>query len=313
MQNNDRSLQTIKNIQTTATYQSDPLQKVVIQRANTIQTIPTTTILSTRLNSTNNTVSVASTNRIKSCKIGELTVTKSSPYASSTVYFKVSDSKNVGYFHWSYLDSYSEPGHNSASGGNISRLHAHSYSHAGTFRPVLYAYASLEAFKARQSCDSKSLSLTIKPKPEIIQKNGWQWPTKGKIISKVGMRHQPVTGEYRMHQGIDIQNVKGTRVNAARDGRVVATNSACHSSASNCGGGYGNYVVIRHSNGLYSIYAHLLRINTRVGENVSAGEKIGEMGNTGLTHTVHLHFGIGPTLWVNSNVKDPLKVLPASR
>ena len=127
------------------------------------------------------------------------------------------------------------------------------------------------------------------------------------------MRHQPVTGEYRMHQGIDIQNTKGTRINAARDGKVVATNSACHSSASNCGGGYGNYVVVRHSNGLYSIYAHLSHVNAHVGENVSAGEKIGEMGNTGLTHTVHLHFGIGPTIWVNSNVKDPLKVLPANR
>jgi len=155
--------------------------------------------------------------------------------------------------------------------------------------------------------------VVIKSRPEIIQKNGWQWPAQGKIISVVGMRHQPVTGEYRMHQGIDIQNAKGSRISAARNGRVVATNSACRASASNCGGGYGNYVVIKHYNGLYSIYAHLSRVNAYIGENVSAGEKIGEMGNTGLTHSVHLHFGIGPTIWVNNNVKNPLKLLPTNR
>jgi murein DD-endopeptidase MepM/ murein hydrolase activator NlpD len=145
---------------------------------------------------------------------------------------------------------------------------------------------------------------------EQVNNNGWFWPSKGKVTSVVGMRHQPVTGEWRMHQGIDIKYNKGSRINAARTGKIVATNSTCHKSRSNCGGGYGNYVVIKHGNGLYSIYAHLSKINTRVGTRVSAGDKIGEMGNTGLTKDTHLHFGIGPTIWVNSNVRNPLSLLP---
>jgi murein DD-endopeptidase MepM/ murein hydrolase activator NlpD len=231
-------------------------------------------------------------------------------YAPSTVNFTVTSSKNVGYLHWSYIDSYSPPEHNSASGDNITRVHSHTYSHQGTFKAVLYAYTSFDTFKTKQPCDSKTVTVIVRQQPAVAIKNGWQWPTEGKVISGVGMRVQPVTGQYRMHQGIDIQNVKGTRINAARDGHVVATNSACHSSASNCGGGYGNYVVIRHSDGLYSIYAHLSKVDAHVGEIVSGGQKIGEMGNTGLTYTVHLHFGIGPTIWVNYNVLNPLKVLP---
>ena len=146
--------------------------------------------------------------------------------------------------------------------------------------------------------------------PSAQAKSQWQWPTEGKVISKPGMRHQPVTGEYRMHHGIDIRNKKGTLIFSARSGRVVAINRSAHHSASNEGGGYGNYVVIRHSNGQYSIYAHLSKVLTKVGRRVSGGELIGKMGNTGLTHTVHLHFGIGPTLWVNQNTINPLKVLP---
>lgn len=243
------------------------------------------------------------------CRIGEVMVEKGT-YAPSNVSLSTRGNKNVGYFHISFMDAYSAKGHQSASGANLVKAHAHEYKKPGTYKPVIYAYLSEEGFRAHQPCDTKIIVFTLKEKPEVVQKNGWQWPAEGKVISVVGMRHQPVTGVYRMHQGIDIANKKGTRINAARNGRVVATNSACRSSASNCGGGYGNYVVLHHNNGLYSIYAHLSKVNVRYGQNVVAGQKVGEMGNTGLTHTVHLHFGIGPTIWVNQNVKDPLKLLP---
>lgn len=141
--------------------------------------------------------------------------------------------------------------------------------------------------------------------------NKWQWPTTGKIISVPGMRHQPVTGEYRMHHGVDIANEKGTKIYAARTGRVVGVNRSARRSSSNEGGGYGNYVIIRHRAGLYSIYAHLKKdVVARKGQWVHAGDLLGYMGMTGLTNTVHLHFGIGPTYWVNTRTLDPRDVLP---
>jgi len=198
--------------------------------------------------------------------------------------------------------------------GNASTATAKSstsyvYKTQGNYRVTLKAYASETSFKKNEACFSKTFTVTVKKK-EAPKETGWVWPTTGRITSVVGMRYQPVTGEWRMHQGIDIANSKGTTIVAARDGVVVATNLSCRTTRSNCGGGYGNYVVIKHSNGLYSIYAHLSKVNTRVGTKENAGHKIGEMGNTGLTKETHLHFGIGPTLWVNQNVKNPLKLLP---
>lgn len=146
--------------------------------------------------------------------------------------------------------------------------------------------------------------------PTVATASTWVWPAKGKVISKFGMRHQPVTNEWRMHNGIDIANKKGTPIVASRGGKVVAINKSARHSSSDEGGGYGNYVVIRHKKGLYSIYAHLSKVSVKTGQSVKQGQKLGKMGNTGLTKTVHLHFGIGPNKWVNRNAKDPLKLLP---
>ncbi len=234
------------------------------------------------------------------CKLGKIKV--SSAYAKNKVTFVHQNDKNVRFYHWSFGDPKSKP-HASASGSRLS--YTHTYDKVGTYTATVYGYASEADFKAGKPCASKKVTIKVKK-----QETGWVWPTTGTITSKVGMRVQPVTGVYRMHQGIDIKNSKGTKIVAARDGKVVATNGACTASRSNCGGGYGNYVVIKHSNGLYSIYAHLSKVNTKVGRTISAGQKIGEMGSTGLTTDVHLHFGIGPTLWVNQNVKNPLNLLP---
>ncbi len=152
--------------------------------------------------------------------------------------------------------------------------------------------------------------LGIMALPSVASASIWEWPAQGKVISKPGMRHQPVTGEWRRHNGIDIANKKGTKIYAARGGKVVAVNRKARHSASNEGGGYGNYVVIRHKNGLYSIYAHLSKVSVKKGQRVKQGKMLGKMGKTGLTKTVHLHFGIGPKMWVNWHTKNPLKLLP---
>lgn len=100
-------------------------------------------------------------------------------------------------------------------------------------------------------------------------------PRAGPINSKFGWR------DGRMHKGIDINLNKGDAVVAAFDGMVrIARNK----------GGFGNVVIIRHYNGLETVYAHLSRIKVKPGQVVQSGQLIGLGGSTGHSSGPHLHF-----------------------
>ena len=101
-------------------------------------------------------------------------------------------------------------------------------------------------------------------------------PFKGRVTSKFGYRWG------RMHKGIDIDLVTGDPVVAAFDG-VVRISKYNH-------GGFGHYVMIRHYNGLETIYGHLSKRLVECNQTVRAGELIGLGGNTGRSTGSHLHF-----------------------
>jgi len=215
--------------------------------------------------------------------------------APAEIKFVCEGEKNIGYFRWSFGDKYSTDGRNTASGPNPRTYHT--YSKGGTYHVAVYGYATNEDFEKNVIADSRALDIIIGA--PVISPTGWIWPTDGRITSRIGWRWG-----YEMHEGIDIANRLGTPIVAARDGVVAKTNT------SGWGGGYGKYVVIRHADGYYSIYGHLNRVMAKKGDHVLAGEKIGEMGTTGRSTGVHLHFGIGPTIMVDRNVQNPLKLLP---
>jgi murein DD-endopeptidase MepM/ murein hydrolase activator NlpD len=101
-----------------------------------------------------------------------------------------------------------------------------------------------------------------------------------------------------MHTGIDLANGIGTRVTAARSGRVVYVDQA---SAA-----YGRMVIIDHGMGFRTLYGHLNSYSVQVGQWVETGQTIGRMGNTGRSTGSHLHFSvIRNGLW-----EDPLLHLP---
>ena len=87
--------------------------------------------------------------------------------------------------------------------------------------------------------------------------------------------------------GIDIGGVRGTPIHAAADGAVIVARGG---GAWN--GGYGNYVVISHSNGSQTLYSHLRSVIATAGQSVVSGQVIGYMGATGRATGVHLHFEI---------------------
>lgn len=97
-----------------------------------------------------------------------------------------------------------------------------------------------------------------------------------------GKRTQGIHG----HNGVDIGSSLGTTIRAAAGGKVIIA------KGSGWNGGYGNYVVISHANGMQTLYAHLNSVSVSAGQTVSQGNTIGTMGNTGQSTGVHLHFEV---------------------
>lgn len=102
-------------------------------------------------------------------------------------------------------------------------------------------------------------------------------PRVGPVNSKFGWR------DGRMHKGIDINLHKGDAVVAAFDGMVRIAHAK---------GAYGNVVIIRHYNGLETVYAHLSKMKVKPGQIVLAGQLIGLGGSTGRSSGPHLHFEV---------------------
>ena len=104
-----------------------------------------------------------------------------------------------------------------------------------------------------------------------------------RVSSNFGWRTHPISGKKSFHDGVDIAASHGTGVYAYSAGTV---------SFAGWNGGYGKVIYIDHGNGLQTRYAHLSAISVRVGERVSAGEKLGAVGSTGNSTGAHLHFEV---------------------
>jgi len=123
------------------------------------------------------------------------------------------------------------------------------------------------------------------------------WPARGPISSPFGYRSNPFTSARTFHSAIDIVLNRGTSVKAVRDGVTADTGYNAV---------FGNYVIIRHSGGFQSLYAHLDAILVKKGASVNQGDVIGRSGNTGQSTGPHLHF----SLFLNGKAVDPRKYLP---
>ena len=126
------------------------------------------------------------------------------------------------------------------------------------------------------------------------------WPSYCTYISsRQGPRVHPITGEYKNHGGTDIAASYGSAIYAADSGRVV-------SSSDGWNGGWGNYVMIDHGNGMQTLYAHMSSRAVSVGQTVSRGQTIGYVGSTGMSTGPHLHF----EMYVNGSRIDPQTKYP---
>ena len=121
-------------------------------------------------------------------------------------------------------------------------------------------------------------------------------PVAGRVTSAFGPRRDPIHGEHRHHDGIDVAAPEGTPVVAAKAGVVTRAEDA---------GAYGLVLVIDHGEGLETRYAHLKDFAVRPGQRVEAGAKVGTVGMSGRTTGPHLHFEVRNS----GQALDPGKVI----
>lgn len=130
--------------------------------------------------------------------------------------------------------------------------------------------------------------LDDKPAAPTADNGSWIWPAEGKVLASFDENKR----------GIDIAGKPGQDVLAASSGKVMYAGSGIR--------GYGNLVIVKHSNNLLSAYAHNRSILVKEGQSVTRGQKIAEMGNSD-TDAVKLHFEIRQ----QGKPVDPSKFLPA--
>ena len=132
-----------------------------------------------------------------------------------------------------------------------------------------------------------------------VSSAGLSWPCAARAItSPFGSRYDPFTGESTSHSGIDIGAAYGAPVYACASGTVT---SATYSSI------FGYHVRINHGNGFLTLYGHMIRYTVHEGQQVSRGEIIGYVGNSGKSTAPHLHL----TLYYYGSLVNPLNYLPS--
>ena len=130
----------------------------------------------------------------------------------------------------------------------------------------------------------------------IVSRNLFDWPIRGRLTSGYGYRRSPFTRGRSFHDGLDVAVPHGTSVRAAMSGRVE---SVCYDNV------YGNFVIIRHTDGYKTLYGHLDSYDVRSGAYVDTDTVIGFVGNTGQSTGSHLHF----TVYYNGTSINPRTVL----
>ena len=127
-------------------------------------------------------------------------------------------------------------------------------------------------------------------------KLGWPCPSSSRITSPYGYRI--LFGVRDFHTGIDIGATHGSNIVAAESGTVILANYGWN-------GGYGNYIILSHGNGITTRYAHASQLYVSAGQTVSKGQVIAAVGTTGNSTGPHLHFEVR----VNGSHTNPLNYL----
>ncbi|MEC4888946.1 MAG: peptidoglycan DD-metalloendopeptidase family protein [Nitrospira sp.] len=127
-------------------------------------------------------------------------------------------------------------------------------------------------------------------------KGALPWPADGQVVSFFGRQKHPTFNTYVQRKGIEIRTTEGSFIHSVMPGTVVYADWLK---------GYGLVIIVDHTNGLFSLYAHAAKILAKVGEQVAQGHPIGETGDTGMIGENTLYF----ELREGTEAVDPLQWL----
>ena len=127
-----------------------------------------------------------------------------------------------------------------------------------------------------------------KIKPNVGDLYNWAWPSgsEGGSVSGYEWRIHPITGERHFHNGLDIAGMGyNAPIYSANNGTVIMLKTTWD---------FGNYIVIDHNNGYYTLYAHMNKFypGLEIGDTVLRGQQIGYVGSTGQSTGPHIHFEV---------------------
>lgn len=131
----------------------------------------------------------------------------------------------------------------------------------------------------------------------LPSESGFLRPVPGAITSHYGYRVNPVTGEYKLHKGIDYAGNYGDPIKASKSGVVEYSGWIS---------GYGNTIILGHGNGVQTLYPHAQTLNVSYGQTVAQGDTIATVGSTGNSTGPHLHFEIR----INGEAVNPFNYIP---
>jgi len=145
-----------------------------------------------------------------------------------------------------------------------------------SFSETLEEYDTLKSTTFARFDRNYMLRLQRNTQPNI-------WPIDGRLMGPFGGRSDPFSGEGAYHTGVDISAPTGTPVKAAADGVV---------SYAQYFGGYGRLVIVTHSSGIQTYYAHLSKFDVIAGQEIRQSELVGRVGSTGRVTAPHLHYEV---------------------
>jgi len=151
-----------------------------------------------------------------------------------------------------------------------------------SYHASLYAFNLLKTSAANAPTDAMARSLLLSAASDQAAIPSI-WPVRGQVTAGFGERLDPLSSEGTFHAGIDIAAPRGTTVECAADGIVVAAGYDA---------GYGNAILVDHGSGITSKYGHLSKIDVVIGQEVKRGQIIGAVGATGKTTGPHLHYEV---------------------
>ncbi|KOV96047.1 peptidase [Streptomyces sp. NRRL B-1140] len=184
-----------------------------------------------------------------------------------------------------------------AASGAASAVQAQAAAQAKVAKAeAVKAEKAAKAAAAKKAAEKKAAAKKAKP--------SWVDPVKKYTLSASFAQNGGMWAH--KHSGQDFAVPSGTQVVATHGGTVVKAGG----NGAGDGPAYGNAIVIKHGNGTYSQYAHLSKVEVRIGQIVKTGQEIAKSGNTGNSSGPHLHFEIRTTPNYGSAV-DPVKFLRA--